>query len=48
MGLDIDDMTPLEDERQPFEPVGDAAIDYISDESLDLDLSDTTLRRSDD
>ena len=38
---DIDDMTPLEDERQPFEPVGDAAIDYISDESLDLELSDT-------
>jgi WD40 repeat protein/serine/threonine protein kinase len=40
LGLDIEDMTPLEDERQPFEAVGDAAIDYISDESLDLNLSD--------
>src|SRR5207248_9354077 len=38
---DIDDMTPLEDERGPFEPVSDAAIAYISDESLDLNLSET-------
>src|SRR5258708_2105854 len=38
MGLDIEDMTPLDDEPQPFEPVGDAAVDYISDESLDLNL----------
>jgi hypothetical protein len=41
LGLDIDDMTPLEDEQQPFEPAGEAAVDYISDESFDLDLVNT-------
>ena len=39
MSLDIDDMTPLEDEQEPFLSKGDAAIDYISDASLDLNLS---------
>jgi WD40 repeat protein/serine/threonine protein kinase len=39
--LDIDETTPLENERRPFESAPDAAIDYISDESLDRNLSDT-------
>jgi WD40 repeat protein/serine/threonine protein kinase len=44
LGHDIEDMTPLEGEDHPFDladlPEGDAAIDYISDHSLDRDLSD--------
>jgi WD40 repeat protein/serine/threonine protein kinase len=44
MGHNIEDMTPLEDENRPLDladlPEGDAAIDYISDHSLDRDLAD--------
>jgi len=40
MGLDIEDMTPLEDERQPVEAAGDATVESAFDESLDLKLSD--------